>query len=165
LAELQFHSAGFLSRPSLRDLLVRLRKNQGAWSGFPVYFYTKDSERVLYLISGWQSVSAHEEWIASDKNQALLQLFEPHVQITDFVHLDVEFGGILSGGEEMLSFWKSKGGAIHEKRCEVIGGDVEGKETKGEKYCFSHVDADQSSVGEIIQSCRRIDPNSKKSDH
>ncbi|KAK0218762.1 hypothetical protein IW262DRAFT_1054589 [Armillaria fumosa] len=150
-AELQFHSADFLSQPSLRDLLVRLRTNQGAWSGFPVYFYTKDSERVLYLISGWHSVSAHEEWIASDENQALLKLFEPHVQITDFVHLDVEFGGILSGGKERLMFWKSKGGVIHERRWEVIGSDVEGKKTKEEKYYFSHVAADQSSQGEIIQ--------------
>ncbi|PBK63598.1 hypothetical protein ARMSODRAFT_861174, partial [Armillaria solidipes] len=90
-AELQFHSADFLSQPSLRDLLLRLRTNQSAWSGFPVYFYTaKNSEKVIYLISGWQSVPAHEEWIASDENQTLLKLFEPHVQITDFVHLDVE---------------------------------------------------------------------------
>ncbi|KAK0187194.1 hypothetical protein F5146DRAFT_766602 [Armillaria mellea] len=151
--ELQFHSVDFLSQPSLRDLLLRLRTNQGAWSGFPVYFYTtKDSENILYLISGWQSVPAHEEWIASDENQTLLKLFEPHVQITDFVHLDVEFGGVLSGGEERLRFWKNKGGAIDEKRWEVIGNDVEGKKMEGGKYCFSHVDsgADQSSEGEII---------------
>ncbi|KAK0436457.1 hypothetical protein EV421DRAFT_1127422 [Armillaria borealis] len=151
-AELQFHSADFLSQPSLRDLLLRLRTNQGAWSGFPVHFYTKDSEQVLlHLISGWQSVPAHEAWIASDENQTLLKLFEPHVQITDFVHLDVEFGGILGGGEERLRFWKNKGGTIDEKRWEVIGNDVEEKKTKGEKYCFSHVDSDQSSEGEIIQ--------------
>ncbi len=107
-AELQFHSADFLSQPSSRDLLLRLRTNQGAWSGFPVYFYTKDSEKVLYLISGWQSVLAHEEWIASDENQTLLKLFEPHVQITDFVHLDVEFGGILGGGKKGQGFGKTK---------------------------------------------------------
>ncbi|SJL06619.1 uncharacterized protein ARMOST_09961 [Armillaria ostoyae] len=150
-AELQFHSADFLSKPSLRDLLLRLRTNQGAWSGFPVYFYTKDSEQVLYLISGWQSVLAHEEWIASGENQTLLKLFEPHVQITDFVHLNVEFGGILNGGEERLRFWKNKGGAIDEKQWEIIGSDIEGKKKEGEKYCFSHVDSDQSSEGEIIQ--------------
>lgn len=150
-AELQFHSADFLSQPSSRDHLLRLRTNQGAWSGFPVYFYMKDSEKVLYLISGWQSVLAHEEWIASDENQTLLKLFEPHVQITDFVHLDVEFGGILGGGEERLRFWKNKGGAIDEERWEIIGTDVEGRKMEGEKYCFSHVDSDQSSEGDIIQ--------------
>ncbi|KAK0200354.1 hypothetical protein DFS33DRAFT_1387564 [Desarmillaria ectypa] len=147
-AELQFQSATFLSQPSLRDLLLRLRTDQGAWSGFPVYFYMKDSEKVLYLISGWQNVPAHEEWIASDENQTLLKLFKPHVQITDFVHLDVEFGGILSAGEQRLRFWKNEGVAIDEKQWEVDGNDVEGN---GKKYCFSHVGSDELSEGEIIQ--------------
>ncbi|KAG7442232.1 uncharacterized protein BT62DRAFT_451803 [Guyanagaster necrorhizus] len=146
-AELQFGSPDFSSQSSLRDLLLRLRTNQATWSGFPVCFYTESSGKTLYLNSGWQSVPAHEEWIAGDENQTLLKLFEPHVQITDFVHLDVEFGDVLSAGEERLKFRKVEGG----KQWEIVRKDVEGKKADGERYCFSKVGSDELSEGEIIQ--------------
>ncbi|EEB89537.1 hypothetical protein MPER_12354 [Moniliophthora perniciosa FA553] len=73
-----------ISTAPLPELLKRLSTNQSAWSGYPL----------LFFMTRWESVAAHQEWIESSENQELLRLLGPFVEITGFSHLEINFDEI-----------------------------------------------------------------------
>ena len=76
----------------LPNLLELVRKRQSNWSSYEFYYFTDiNDDTTAYLITGWDSVPAHHEWIKSDGNQELLQLFEPYMESVSLRHLDMPF--------------------------------------------------------------------------
>ena len=69
----------------------RVSVEQSAWSGFPLYWftYTTGQDTFACILSQWASVPAHQAWIASPQNQALLQLMLPKLEIAAFCHVDL----------------------------------------------------------------------------
>ena len=76
---------------------------QSEWSNYPLTFYKSvEDPALLYLLSGWKDVDAHGEWIKSERNQNLLQIFDPILTIVDFVHLKIDFAVIPSDTQLLL---------------------------------------------------------------
>jgi len=70
----------------------------------PFYNSTEDPA-LVYLISGWDNISAHMEWIESERNQTLLKIFDPILSIVNFVHLEIDFAQ-LPPETQVLAFKK-----------------------------------------------------------
>ncbi|KAJ3514204.1 hypothetical protein NLJ89_g2504 [Agrocybe chaxingu] len=89
-----------------------LSKWQAEWSSFPLTFYTNvDDHSLIYLISGWESVEAHMKWIASERNQELLRIFDSFISIAAFAHIDIDFTEIPEG-TQVLALRKGEPGDI-----------------------------------------------------
>ncbi|KAH7339818.1 hypothetical protein B0J17DRAFT_375847 [Rhizoctonia solani] len=80
-----------LKDPELIAGLGRVSSEQSAWSGFPLYWFTYSTETDTFvcILSQWDDVPAHQEWIDSDQNQALLKLLLPKLEIHTFCHVDL----------------------------------------------------------------------------
>lgn len=89
LATLAIKPPHAVDTPALIEGLREVAKKQAAWSGFPLHFFYDGASRI-YLISGWESVEAHNEWIRSEVNQGLLVMLDEYLGVEDFMHLDVE---------------------------------------------------------------------------
>lgn len=79
----------------------------------------------IYLISGWESVEKHEEWMASSENQSFLKELAAYVAISSLIHVDMDFSG------------------LQEKIGNVCGIEVEVRELAA----FNRARACQSSAG------------------
>ena len=76
---------------------------QSEWSNYPLTFYKSvEDPALLYLLSGWKDVDAHGDWIKSERNQNLLQIFDPILRIIDFAHLAIDFADIPSDTRMLL---------------------------------------------------------------
>ncbi|KAJ2924001.1 hypothetical protein H1R20_g13090, partial [Candolleomyces eurysporus] len=74
------------------ELFKLVREGQSAWSSYPLLYFADTSDQsVMYILSGWESVSAHEEWIKSDGNQDLLKRFASYLEDVTLRHLNVTF--------------------------------------------------------------------------
>jgi len=86
-----------LSDPTLQSLFQKLSAWQSECSGFPLLFFTNPNDPLqIHLITGWTSVAAHEVWVRGERNQELLRVFAPYVEIqrVRMVHLGVDFEAI-----------------------------------------------------------------------
>jgi hypothetical protein len=92
-ATLKFKEPFTIDHPPIHQGFQTLFIQQAERSGYPLTLYinTQD-ERIVYLVSGWEDVEAHNKWIASQANQDLLSYFEPFVVIDDFAHVKIDFG-------------------------------------------------------------------------
>lgn len=67
-------------------------QRQEGCSGHPLFFFQDvQTDTTIYLISGWASVHAHEEWIASARNQELLRMAEGLLEVKGLTHTDIDF--------------------------------------------------------------------------
>ncbi|EKM82353.1 hypothetical protein AGABI1DRAFT_124830 [Agaricus bisporus var. burnettii JB137-S8] len=96
-----------LQHPQLILGLLAGTKAQHAWSGYPPNLFihqfreepsaSKDfsdkTSTSIYIISGWASVEAHNEWIASPKNQEIMRSFGNSnlLRLGGLAHLDIDF--------------------------------------------------------------------------
>lgn len=122
-----------LTSPLLYPHFVTLAKQQRAHSGYTLHFFQSASDpSLIILLTGWESVEAHNEWIAGEENQALLRVFAPVMNVKDIymVHLGIEPMDVwghtktlvyerLGGDEEAKTATKA--------RWEAVGKDLEGK--------------------------------------
>ncbi|KAL4068120.1 hypothetical protein V8B97DRAFT_1351826 [Scleroderma yunnanense] len=91
-ASLEFKASHSLSEPSIYALFQRLSAWQSECSGFPLRFFTNpEVPSEIHLITGWDGVEAHEAWIAGERNQELLKVFSPLIDMLGMVHLDIDF--------------------------------------------------------------------------
>ena len=96
-AILVFKSPPDFSDPTLQSLFQNLADWQSDCSGLPLVFFTNpDDPLQIHLVTGWKSVPAHEAWIRGERNQVLLRLFAPYVDMTKIrmVHLGMDFEAI-----------------------------------------------------------------------
>ncbi|KAL0577136.1 hypothetical protein V5O48_004850 [Marasmius crinis-equi] len=101
-ATLQLNTS-ITSEGPLPSLFTRLQSSQSSWSHYPVLLYSDVSAQptapAIHLISGWESVEAHQKWIESAENQELLRLLGPYMNITGFSHLTLNFEEFQRGRE------------------------------------------------------------------
>ncbi|KIM53043.1 hypothetical protein SCLCIDRAFT_61339, partial [Scleroderma citrinum Foug A] len=91
-ASLEFKASRGLSEPAIFAHFQTLSAWQSECSGFPLLFFTNpEVPSEIHLITGWDSVEAHESWIAGERNQELLRVFSPFINILGMVHLDIDF--------------------------------------------------------------------------
>ncbi|KIO06336.1 hypothetical protein M404DRAFT_998966 [Pisolithus tinctorius Marx 270] len=102
-ASLQFKASRSLSEPAILALFQKLFAWQSECSGYPLLFFTNPkAPSEIHLITGWESVEAHEAWIAGERNQELLRVFAPFINILGMVHLDIDFERIPNDAESMI---------------------------------------------------------------
>ncbi|KAF9532771.1 hypothetical protein CPB83DRAFT_758856 [Crepidotus variabilis] len=78
--------------PDVQKNFQLLSDWQSNCSGCILAFYSSAADSsLLYLISGWKDVPAHNKWIASDKNQHLWKIFNPTLSIATFTHVEMDF--------------------------------------------------------------------------
>ncbi|KAG2106750.1 uncharacterized protein F5147DRAFT_578658 [Suillus discolor] len=101
-----------LSDPHIIDFFSKVSSWQSSSSGYPLTFFTNPAEPAeIYLITGWDDVRAHERWIASSRNQELLQIAEAFLNIIGMVHLDLDFNEFPAGAESLVYYVRSTGAA------------------------------------------------------
>lgn len=89
-----------INHAPIRQGFQTLFIQQAEWSGYPLSLYQNiQDEGIVYLISGWENVDAHNKWIASQANQDLLTYFEPFITIDDFAHVTIDFRQFPIGAE------------------------------------------------------------------
>src|ERR1700733_6684898 len=84
-----------VGRPA--ECLRKVSAWQAEVSSYPVYFFAnKTDSSIIYLISGWHDVDAHNQWSASDRCQELLKIIqaEPFCEFKGMVHLDIDFSAM-----------------------------------------------------------------------
>ncbi|KAI6036026.1 hypothetical protein BKA83DRAFT_688021 [Pisolithus microcarpus] len=134
-ASLQFKASRGLSEPDILARFQKLSAWQSECSGYPLLFFTNPkAPSGIHLITGWESVEAHETWIMGERNQELLRVFMPFINILGMVHLDIDFERIPKDAESMtcLKFEEGEGvegqvaRAIAEHvRCAEIGQNLQ----------------------------------------
>ncbi|QRV94228.1 hypothetical protein RhiJN_22246 [Ceratobasidium sp. AG-Ba] len=75
--------------------LRRVSAEQSSWSTFPLYWFiyttndvpARETETYICILSQWASVPAHQAWIDSEQNQALLTPLAPTIDIASFCHI------------------------------------------------------------------------------
>ncbi|RXW20456.1 hypothetical protein EST38_g5394 [Candolleomyces aberdarensis] len=91
-ASLKLKAPYTVTSDPLPELFNLVRERQSAWSSYPLFYVTDTSDKsIVHILSGWDSVSAHEEWIKSDGNQDLLKGFASYLEDVTLRHLDVPF--------------------------------------------------------------------------
>ncbi|OCH93833.1 hypothetical protein OBBRIDRAFT_701227, partial [Obba rivulosa] len=80
-----------VNSPSIREFFRKAGTHQAKWSGYPVWWFESTSAPSrIYLISGWAGVEAHEEWIVSAENKALLKEGEGLIVVIDLMHVEID---------------------------------------------------------------------------
>lgn len=147
----------------LHTHLRRVSAEQSAWSSFPLYWFTyrddapgPETETFICILSQWASVPAHQAWIDSEQNQALLTLLSPTIDITSFCHVALkpkegEIGRVL--GADKLR-WKQA------SQSTDVAGDASGwavDTTAPTFYVFEIVKEGAENKGEGWTVMSRLD--------
>ncbi|OBZ65762.1 hypothetical protein A0H81_14280 [Grifola frondosa] len=97
LATLEIVSPFSWDSPEIQSFFRAASESQSAWSGYPLFFFQdKCVVKEIYLLSGWESVEAHMDWIASPRNKELLllKLGEGLFHVASLVHMNIDFSKI-----------------------------------------------------------------------
>lgn len=120
-AILVFKSPPDFSDSTLQSLFQKLSDWQSECSGFPLVFFTNSDDSLpVHLVTGWKSVAMHEAWIQEERNQTLLRLFGPYVDMLKIrmVHLGVDFEAIpILGDETWMRYRYSDGKSAMSAPC------------------------------------------------
>ncbi len=93
------------SSSHVQNFLQKVARAQEAWSNYPVLFFQNvRSTNVIYLISGWESISAHGVWIASEENHSLLKEAANIVEVKGLMHLAIDFRTFPKNAEKLIGF-------------------------------------------------------------
>lgn len=123
-ASLQFKASRGLSEPDILAQFQKLSAWQSECSGYPLLFFTNPkAPSEIHLITGWESVEAREAWILGERNQELLRVFMPFIDILGMVHLDIDFERIPKDAESVTCLKFEEG--------ERVGGQVVARATAG----------------------------------
>ncbi|TEB39647.1 hypothetical protein FA13DRAFT_1723875 [Coprinellus micaceus] len=85
--------------PNLKETFLQATAAQAAWSSYPVYLFSESGPdpgdgqgaSTVYLVSGWDSVDAHYEWIKSEENQRWMKELGQWLGEVQLRHLDFAF--------------------------------------------------------------------------
>jgi len=155
-ATLKFKGPFTIDHPPIRQGFQTLFVQQAEWSGYPLTLYINtQNERLVYLVSGWEDVEAHNKWIASQTNKDLLAFFELFITIDDFAHVGIDFSQFPTEAE-VLSCKKypvgderhglaTEGGHI-KNQGEIWAAEGKGEENPTDIYRFAALEALQSNL-------------------
>jgi len=154
---LKFKQPFTIDHPPIRQGFQTLFIQQSEWSGYPLTLYINTkNEHIVYLVSGWEDVEAHNTWIASEANQDLLTYFEPFVTIDDFAHVAIDFAQFPTEVETLTCRKYSlvgddqvqlgtEGGHV-KNQGEIWAGVGRGEEKPTDIYRFAAFEAFQSNL-------------------
>ncbi|KAG2031620.1 hypothetical protein BDR03DRAFT_972188 [Suillus americanus] len=109
-ASLSLIPPNILSDPHVVEFFSKVSSWQSSSSGYSLNFFTNPAESAeIHLITGWDDVHAHEKWIASSRNQELLQIAEGLLNIIGMVHLDLDFNEFPVGAESLVCVRSTSG--------------------------------------------------------
>ncbi|KAF8843671.1 hypothetical protein BDN67DRAFT_964185 [Paxillus ammoniavirescens] len=161
-AILVFSPPHSLSDATVKRLFQKLSTEQSECSRFPLLFFTNpDDSSEVHLITGWDSVEAHEAWIRGGQNQELLRVFAPYIDLPKIrmVHLDIDFQSIPKDVEMMVveRHGKAGSGLVVQTACPNdsactwfhVGRDL--AESDGDIYHF----ASTSDVEEAVEGAEK----------
>ncbi|KAF7799612.1 hypothetical protein EIP86_010850 [Pleurotus ostreatoroseus] len=95
-----------LSSPQIQNFLRKVAHGQESWSHHPVLFYQDAlNSKVIYLISGWESISAHDAWIASEENQLLLKEASLLLSVKALAHISINFNNVPKDAEKLVGWY------------------------------------------------------------
>ncbi|KAJ3540390.1 hypothetical protein NM688_g6231 [Phlebia brevispora] len=174
LATLEIIPPSSASSSNLMSFLREASTRQGARSGYPVLFFQDaQSPTTLYLISGWQSISAHEAWIASEENQTLLRNMSQLLRVKGLVHIAINFQEMPTDTWKLTSIFDPSGphasfpapdvnGRARLRRGTCVwgasGGVVDGKGSYaiiayagGPKEANDHQDGESTAMGREVR--------------
>lgn len=86
--------------PNLKQTFLIATAAQAVWSSYPVYLFSDShpsnpgdgqGASAVYLVSGWESVDAHYEWIKSGENQRWMKELGQWLGEVQLRHLDFAF--------------------------------------------------------------------------
>jgi len=163
---LKFKQPFNIDHPPIRQGFQTLFIQQSEWSGYPLTLYINTTnERIVYLVSGWEDVEAHNKWIASQANQDLLTYFEPFVTIDDFTHVAIDFAQFPTEAEMLTCRTCSsvgddrlvKEGDHVKDQGEIWAGEGRSEEKPTDIYRFAAFEAFQSNLDDSdLISMKRI---------
>lgn len=150
IAFLEFTPSVTWTTPNISTYFRLVSQRQSTWSGYPLFFFTDTIGSKITLVAGWESVDAHNGWIASEGNQELLRLLGPYLKVVGLVHLDMNFGDVPEGIQQV------KVEKLEGDNGEAVGGakawsvvakavDAEGSYRISEGEGLKRVDLDQLS--------------------
>ncbi|KAN0076822.1 hypothetical protein V8E55_010677 [Tylopilus felleus] len=159
-----FKSPPDFSEPALHAHFHRLSTWQWECSGFPLLFFKNvDDPLEVHLATGWASVEAHEAWIRGERNQELLRIFAPYVdmQTLRMVHLGVNFEAIhrdvdATGGAMVVerydgTRWEqlasSESEIFNQSVCSLVGRNL--AQDSGDVYVFRFVGVAEGGEVEV----------------
>ncbi|KAF7778454.1 hypothetical protein Agabi119p4_2799 [Agaricus bisporus var. burnettii] len=139
-AFLQLNPPTTLQHPQLISGLLAGTKARDAWTSYPVHLFIhqsregehnalKDSADTtttsIYVISGWASVEAHMQFIASPENQEIMHSFGEAnlLSFGGLAHLDIDFTK-LSFEECSHIIWRKRGVNDAVSWEDTIGQDI-----------------------------------------
>ncbi|PAV23973.1 hypothetical protein PNOK_0104100 [Pyrrhoderma noxium] len=113
-------------------LIQTASREQSSWSGYPLYFFDDiHTPGLFYLLSGWESVHAHEQWIASPTNQDLVKALTPNCDVLGLRHLIISPDESWKDAAMMLYVRTEEGKQPSLPEVNLVwkgfGGDAEGK--------------------------------------
>jgi len=158
-ATLKFKEPFTIDHPPIRQGFQTLFVQQAEWSGYPLTLYINtQNEQLVYLVSGWESVEAHNKWIASQANKDLLAFFEPFITIDDFAHVAIDFAQFPTNAEVLTCRKYSVGDQHHglgdeggpsKNQEEIWAAEGKGEEKPTDIYRFAVLKAPQSNLDDL----------------
>ncbi|KAL1944765.1 hypothetical protein VTO73DRAFT_3195 [Trametes versicolor] len=117
------------SSPATRSFFAAAASQQAARSGYPLHYFEDTTDAaIVYILTGWESVAAHEAWIASEANQKLLERGTGLIEVVGLQH--ARFAIELEGIEfVILERWEESGGRGEREGNAVV--DVTGAVEEG----------------------------------
>jgi heme-degrading monooxygenase HmoA len=117
-----------LDTPKLATGFLREVVAQSSWSGYQLQFFHSTQESngaaktILYILSGWASVQAHNEWIASSESQELLKYFGDAgmMSVGGLAHLDIDFTKLSFEQCAAIVWRKMDGGDVSGSDCTKV---------------------------------------------
>jgi len=155
-ATLKFKEPFTIDHPPIRQEFQTVLPKQAEWSGYPVSLYINaQDERLVYIVSGWEDVEAHNKWIASQTLSQTKPNILTYFTIDDFAHVAIDFAQFPTEAEVVTCRKSSVGDQPNGLRAE--GGDTKNQgeiwaaEGKGEEkptdiYRFAVLEALQSNL-------------------
>ncbi|TFK90286.1 hypothetical protein K466DRAFT_583877 [Polyporus arcularius HHB13444] len=115
-ATLRLASSHTWESPDVQAFFQTLAVQQAEWSGYPLHFFEDTSDtRIIYLITGWTSVPAHYEWIASEQNQVLLEKAKGLIEVVALEHAELD-SEVADGKYAVWKQWEAQEGENYEAK-------------------------------------------------
>ncbi|KAI0723852.1 hypothetical protein C8T65DRAFT_627662 [Cerioporus squamosus] len=112
-ATLRLASSYTWDSSEIQAFFQTLAVQQAEWSGYPLRFFEDTTDtRIIYIITGWESVPAHYEWIASVQNQNLLEKAKGLIELVDLEHAELD-SEVANGQYVVWKRWEAWGGESH----------------------------------------------------
>ncbi|RPD66545.1 hypothetical protein L226DRAFT_557589 [Lentinus tigrinus ALCF2SS1-7] len=144
--------------PGIQVFFQTLAVQQAEWSGYPLRFFEDVSDTsTIYLITGWKSVPAHYEWIASEQNKTLLERSKGMIEVVGLEHAELD-SEVANEAYVVWKQWEAQEGENYE--AEGVGRVLDAK--FGDLKVLEEVKGLVSSLGTCVEKEAAVGANEEK---